>query len=339
MKRFDVIVVGQGLAGTALTWRLLWRGLRVCVIDSDAPSSPSKVAAGLVTPVTGRRFALDADFDRYHCTAIDHYRRVERETDTQLYQPTGAVRAFGDESERQHFLARADDLKDVATVSGLDAAHLSAFERHGGIRMPTAGRLDCRRYLDVSGSTFEIRATTIAATLNHATDVTVTVDEVMLPRLDVAGEVIVWCTGWDRMNPWYADIEFTPAKGETLTVHIPGWTETRTVHVAGIWVYRIADGMCRVGATYDRDRLDAEPTAVGQAELLDRLRLAGIGPVSVVGHDAAVRPVTFLRTPVACFHPSESLVAIFTGLSSKGVLTAPFLAERLAEQIAEVGSR
>ena len=329
MSRFDAIVVGQGLAGTALTWRLLWRGLRVCVIDSDAPSSPSKIAAGLITPVTGRRLVLDPDFGRYFDTAVDHYRRVERETGTQVYQPTGAVRSFLDESERQWFSAREGVLAESAIRLDREAMGYEYLTRFGGFQMPWAGRLDCQQYLDVSRTQFRVRGESITAALDPVADVNVNVEGVTIPRLDVRADRIVWCTGWDRSNPWYANIAFEPAKGETLTVHIPGWSETRTVHVGSVWVYPLANGLCRVGATYDHQHLDSVPTVAGRMELLDRLRIAEIGTVSVVAHEAAVRPVTALRSPVADLHPTENRVGVFTGLSSKGALTSPFFAEQL----------
>ncbi|MFM7974104.1 MAG: FAD-dependent oxidoreductase, partial [Pirellula sp.] len=54
----DLLVVGGGLAGCAMVWQALRRGLNVALVDQLSPQSSSRVAAGLVTPITGNRLAL-----------------------------------------------------------------------------------------------------------------------------------------------------------------------------------------------------------------------------------------------------------------------------------------
>ena len=54
----EFLIVGQGLAGTALAWELIWRGRDVLVVDAGEAVTSSKIAAGLVTPITGQRLAL-----------------------------------------------------------------------------------------------------------------------------------------------------------------------------------------------------------------------------------------------------------------------------------------
>ena len=58
----DFLIVGQGLAGSLLAKELLRRGRAVHVVDDRWKSSSSQVAAGLMTPLTGRRFTLTKDY-------------------------------------------------------------------------------------------------------------------------------------------------------------------------------------------------------------------------------------------------------------------------------------
>ena len=50
----DFLIIGQGLAGTVLAWNLIQRGRSVIVLDREDESTSSKVAAGLINPITGR---------------------------------------------------------------------------------------------------------------------------------------------------------------------------------------------------------------------------------------------------------------------------------------------
>src|SRR4051812_44107131 len=106
MTRFDIIIVGQGLAGTTLAWVLQQRGLRVCVIDRGEPNTSSKIAAGLITPVTGRRMAASAGFGELFPVAAAFYDRIESETGARFFHRNRAVRLFVDGAERAAFETR-----------------------------------------------------------------------------------------------------------------------------------------------------------------------------------------------------------------------------------------
>ena len=51
----DHIIVGQGISGSFLSWYLIKEGKSVLVIDEENATTASRVAAGIINPVTGRR--------------------------------------------------------------------------------------------------------------------------------------------------------------------------------------------------------------------------------------------------------------------------------------------
>ncbi|HVX26524.1 MAG TPA: FAD-dependent oxidoreductase, partial [Parafilimonas sp.] len=53
--KYDYIIIGAGISGTWLSYYLLNEKKSVLVIDDNANNSASKVASGLINPVTGRR--------------------------------------------------------------------------------------------------------------------------------------------------------------------------------------------------------------------------------------------------------------------------------------------
>ena len=74
---YDYAIVGQGLAGTQLAWRLFQRGKRVVLIDRDEAVTASKAAAGLVNPITGQRINLSWRLHEFLPVALEFYRYVE----------------------------------------------------------------------------------------------------------------------------------------------------------------------------------------------------------------------------------------------------------------------
>ena len=51
----DYLIIGQGLCGTWLSWYLTQENRSLIVIDKNEPISASKISAGIINPVTGRR--------------------------------------------------------------------------------------------------------------------------------------------------------------------------------------------------------------------------------------------------------------------------------------------
>src|SRR5215203_7203668 len=52
----DYLIIGQGICGTMLSWFLHKEGKSFLVIDDNNENSSSKIAAGIINPVTGRRY-------------------------------------------------------------------------------------------------------------------------------------------------------------------------------------------------------------------------------------------------------------------------------------------
>src|SRR5436190_5027065 len=51
----DFFIIGQGIAGSLLYYCLSKAGANCIVVEENKPNSASRVAAGLINPVTGRR--------------------------------------------------------------------------------------------------------------------------------------------------------------------------------------------------------------------------------------------------------------------------------------------
>ncbi|MBA4063593.1 MAG: hypothetical protein C0501_07745 [Isosphaera sp.] len=334
MTRVDVVVVGQGLAGTTLAWQLRRRGRSVLVLEREAGPSASRVAAGLVTPVTGKRLARSWRWDELFPAAVAFYQAVEAETDAAFFHRRPALRLFADPAERDAFGRRAGALGDlVRPAADIPPAFAAP---HGGFGMDAA-RLDVPRYLAASRDHFRRHAAYLAADVAPSSDIALTPDGVRLPRLGVEAGGLVFCRGFATgADPWFGGVRFHAAKGEVLTVCVPGLSEGRVVH-RGVWLAPAGGDLFRCGATYTWDPLDAEPTAAGRAEIEDRLRAFLRLPFEVVGHDAAVRPVVDAGFPVLGRHPDCPQLAYFNGLGSKGAMLAPFFADQLAAALTGEG--
>lgn len=329
----DVIVIGQGLAGTTLAWQLRRRGQHVVVIDREAAVSSSRIAAGLITPVTGKRLAKSWRWDELYPAAVALYRAIERATGASLLHQKPAIRLFADQTECAEYRKR-----ETGMLAGLvrDAKvngdwFLAPF---GGFEMPDAARLDVPRYLDVSRDLFRHDDGYTRAEVDPGRDVELLADGVRIKRLNLEARTLVLCRGFTTdADPWFGSIRFNAARGEILTLRIPGLGDDRVIH-RGIWLAPVDGDVFRAGSTYEWDDLSPTPTAAGRMEIESRLRALLRLPFEVIDHSAAVRPVIDAGFPVLGRHPNRPQLAYFNGLGSKGSLLAPFFAEQLAACLA-----
>ena len=111
-----ILIIGQGLAGTALAWRLHERGVPFVIVDREEPVTCSKVAAGLITPVTGMRLKVSWRFEVFYPEALRFYLQICKRLGTRVFFPRGYVRLLKNEQERQKWPKRLRESEVVPFV-------------------------------------------------------------------------------------------------------------------------------------------------------------------------------------------------------------------------------
>ena len=118
------------------------------IIDRGERVTASRVAAGLITPLTGRRLVRAPRYDECFRQVSAFYRRIEAEQNLQLLTAKPAIRMFVDEEEsrlfEQKFTSADIDITAMADQRGKTI----------GMEMHAAARLHVRRFLDHTRSHF-----------------------------------------------------------------------------------------------------------------------------------------------------------------------------------------
>lgn len=331
-NEWDVIIVGQGLAGTTLAWHLHQAGQKVLLLDPCEAVTTSKIAAGLLTPVTGKRLALSDRYEDYLSVAVPFYRHIEQLTGQPFFHDRTAVRLLQSDAERTKWEKRRDEpayqahLVDPQPDPLVDPAIAAA--NGGGFAMRSA-QLDVAAYLNASRSVLPSEQTRI----DWKKDITFASDGVHVGRYTTS--LVVSCEGYAASrNPYFSDVPFRAAKGDILTVRFNKPLPQRTLH-HGVWVAPTNDpNVFSVGAPYNWDTLDQTPEASAQSEIEDKLRAFMRVPYTVLDHRAAVRPILRgTKKPLIGRHPTQDQLAYFNGLGSKGSLMAPWYARALTNHL------
>ncbi len=330
-KSWDIIIVGQGIAGTTLAWQMQQAGQRVLIIDACEPVTSSKIAAGLMTPITGKRLVVSLRCDEFLPLATTFYRDIEEQTGRTFFHDRTALRLFSSDLERELWVERSQDptyqsfLSDQQPTPLLDP---DIGDASGGGFAMNAAQLDVAGYLEASRAVL----TWESMTLDWDRDISFDKDGVSVRGYRTRR--LVSCEGYAATrNPYFSWVPFKAAKGDILTVRFHRPVPANSLH-RGVWVAPTSQSdVFRVGSTYEWEKLDQEPDAAARAKIERRLKEFVRVPYTVLDHQAAVRPIINESKALVGVHPEHSELGYFNGLGSKGSLHAPWYAQRFSDYL------
>jgi glycine oxidase len=305
------VIVGQGLAGTCLAWALWERDVPFHIIDRGHGGS-SRVAAGMINPVTGKNFEPSWRIAEFLPDAQAFYHRVEERIGRKFWHALPVLRLAGNAKEWRKIVAKLDRPEVAPWVTG-EVAPPDGWS--GAVELRGGGRLDTRAFMDGSRRFFE--------------DLGCCQTGVDAPENFQPGEIR--CEGAAGLIGGRFGISRC-AKGEILTLRATGWDERAIRIGAGGWLVPLGGGVFKAGSTYEWDELDELPTKKGRARVEEIAARLGGSDFEVIDHDAGVRPI--LRRSEPLIGPVGNGAWMFNGLGSKGSLYAPGMAARLADWLA-----
>jgi glycine/D-amino acid oxidase-like deaminating enzyme len=331
----DYIIVGQGIAGTALSYALIQRGKKVLVIDRGAEASSSKAAAGIFNPVTGKRLSKTWEADNLFPFLQDFYTHMESDIKANFLHLLPVYRPFISIEEQNAFISKTASPEfahytDVPENYTIYSPYIH--NPYGGILIKQSGYVDVPNMLEAYRQ-FLINSYSYCQDSFTYADIQYTATHVVWKGF--AAKKILFCEGtFNKENPYFNWLPFVQVKGELLLVHIPG-TEIQHIINRGIFILPLGKEMFKVGATYTWDDLSWKPTQEARAELTGKLKELLKIPFTVTDHLAGIRPASADRRPFVGFHPENPALGIFNGLGTKGISLAPYFAHQFVEHLEE----
>ncbi|WP_375436840.1 NAD(P)/FAD-dependent oxidoreductase [uncultured Hymenobacter sp.] len=334
MKEYDYLILGHGIAGATLAWELRRRGRTVLVLDANQPNSASKVAAGLMNPVAGKRFALAWRADELLTTAGVFYRELEQHFGQQFFYELPIWKLFSSVAEQNTMVARSADqpwqdfVEDAGTALPPTPGVRAEF---GGLRIRRGGYVQLNKLLDAVSREQLANGGLQYETFNWEQLVTGPTGITYAGR--VRARHFVCCEGAAAVeNPYFQWLPLTPNQGEVLDVECLGLSQEQVLN-KGAYMVPLGTGQFRVGATYRWPPFAEGTTPEALAELSGRLAATTDLPFTVRAQRAGVRPAVRDRKPLLGRHPEVPELSIFNGFGSKGVMLAPRLAALLADHL------
>jgi glycine oxidase len=356
----DVIVVGAGVIGLSIAWRVAQRGLSVTVVDPAAGSGASWTAAGMLAPVTelhyeGRELlALNVESAaRYPAFVADLAETTGMDVG---YRRCGTVVAAWDAAD----LAALRDLHAFQVSLGVDSHLLTSRELRaqepslaaglpGGLWAPGDHQVDNRllhralvRAATAAGAPL-VSARVVGWRQAGERVTGVLTDD---GRQFSAGTVVLAAGAWSGVTDGLPDPAVPPVrpvKGQTLRLRGPrellGHVVRGSVRGNPVYVVPRADGSLVVGASSEEAGFDVRARTGAVFDLLRDAQtlVPGLSETEFVEVSTSVRPGSPDNAPLIGPSPLPGLLYA-TGHYRNGILLTPLTADLVTGLITGTGA-
>ncbi|MGZ3880699.1 MAG: NAD(P)/FAD-dependent oxidoreductase [Flavisolibacter sp.] len=328
----DYLIVGQGICGTMLSWFLHKEGKTFLVIDDNNENSSSKIAAGIINPVTGRRYAYTWMIDEVMPFAIQSYNDIGIYLDKKLSYPKNIIDFFPSPQMLNAFIDRLQE-NDTYLHSYPEQNRFNQYFNYdfgcGEIRPAYTV------HLQVLLSSWRNKLIELNSFREEKFDVNkLSTSEEFISYEDLTAQKIIFCDGTDGVkNPWFQMLPYAPNKGEALIIECKELTNEH-IFKKGLVLAPLPDpDVYWVGSNYQWEFADSEPSEQFFNHATSVLNNWLKKPYKVLSHKAAIRPATLERRPFVGFHPQFQNIGILNGMGTKGTSLAPFFAHQLVQHL------
>ena len=350
----DVVVIGGGLIGTSIGWRLRQAGIDVVVVVGERSAAASRVAAGMLAPITEATFT-EQRLLQLNLASRSRYPDFVAELEVASGLPAGLRRAPSlsvacDADDA----ARLENFADFLARAGHPGERLTSREcrRHEPLLAPTirSGLLvesdwscDNRLLLQAlieAGHRIHVREVPGFVHRVTSSNGRVTGVELADGQTIGAGRVVVANGAWARQISGLPDLPVRPVKGQIVRLdpgRLPAPSLTIRAYSRGSEIYLVPRESGRevvMGATVEELGFDQRVTAGAVYELLrdGRTVMPMTAEYALAEMSVGWRPGTPDNAPILGRCDLDGLV-LATGHYRNGVLLTPVTADVISKLI------
>lgn len=325
------LIIGQGLAGSFLSRGLMEAEESFIVIDDGRTNAASRVAAGIINPVTGRRIVRTWMIETLMPFAVESYRRFGAALDIEAIQEKTMIDFFPSAQMRDAFLKRITEDDAFLRLPGDENRFAHSFRYDFGYgEIAPCYAVALNRLLPAWRNVLTQRQALLEETFDTR-DLQVHDDRIVYR--DITAEKIILCDGpFSPSNPWFGMLPFAPNKGEALVIRCPG-LEGRELYKKGLLLAHLDGDLFWAGTSYEWDFHDDRPSAGFRERTIAQLRQWLKHDFTVEDHLASLRPATIERRPFVGIHPHFPAIGILNGMGTKGCSLAPWFSGQLVSHL------
>jgi len=335
LMTFDVIIIGQGICGTFLSWNLHKRGLKILVIDEAQPFSATKVASGVINPVTGRQVVTTWMAEELLGFVWNEYGGIGQQIGANIISQKNIIAFPPSQQMRDAYDKRiGEENSYIKPIPAADAAMYNnfIFNMYGCAEISPVYLIDLHPLLHGWRNMLREQNNLLEERFDNTQ---LTINDTSIQYKKITAQKIIFCNGVDSFStPYWKALPYVFNKGEALIVDVPGLPATHIYKIANSTLVPWYDGLWWLGSSYENSYADELPTDIFKHKKTQELKQHLQLPFTVVDHIASLRPaVAVERRPFVGFHPTKPSIGILNGMGTKGCSLAPWFAKQLTENM------
>ncbi len=329
--KIDYIIVGSGLAGIAFSEIAVQNNKSVIVIDNNSQNS-SKIAGGLYNPVILKRFSEVWNAEEQLEIAEKFYSELEIKLQSKFDYKVPILRKFFSiEDQNNWFVA-----SDKPSLSPFLSTQLIS-KQYQGIDAPfqygmvlQTGYIETAKLIE-NYKKYLLKKKMLIGDIFDYTSIIFDKDEIKYK--DITANHIIFAEGYGmHSNPYFKHLPLDGTKGELLLIKAPNLKMDVIINTS-VFIMPLGNDLFKVGATYNWQDKDSNPTEAGKNELSERIKEILNCDFEIISHFAGVRPTVRDRKPLLGTHHEHHNIHILNGLGTRGVMLAPSMAKILFDHI------
>lgn len=310
-------VVGGGIAGLMTAWFLHKKNRLEAIYQPADSKGASSIAAGIINPITGKRFAKTWIADTLFPFAENTYNEIEHTLGISFFSPIEVMRLAETMEQENDWHARTQSdsfskyISSKATPKNVDA-----------LLQPIASSFFIKGGYKLAVETLSTNLLQYFESENKWINGNYQSNE--------SDQNIIFCTGMTNQNT----LPVIGVKGHYIVCDIPDLKVDFVVHGHATIIPQ-KDGLYRVGSTYQWSFENAEIEKVQIDFLTSGLKKTLRCDFNVINAIAGIRPTTADRRPiVGCVNVAKNHY-VLNGLGTKGYSLAPYFADMLVNHLTE----
>ncbi|MCW3787746.1 NAD(P)/FAD-dependent oxidoreductase [Plebeiibacterium sediminum] len=328
-----VLIIGQGLAGTILSFKLIQKGHDVTVVDDPSLKKSSLVAGGMVNPVVFRRLTKSWMIDELYPEFIKTSEELETLLDVQLFYPKTIFRVLGKDEDsfwqKKYIDNGLEKYIDREPAYFPISKYLKIPFGYGKVKV--GGWFDIQTLISTYNNYLKENSQLISAHIDISYDL-----KFSSHKVDWKGnnyDKVILCTGSaEEKNNVFKQVKFKNTLGDVLTIKSDEYSNDHIVS-KNIFILPIQNNKFKTGSTFRWDFNDSQPSENAKQEITEKLNKIADFNYIIEDHQAGVRPTTNDRRPVIGFLKDNPCLGIMNGLGSKGILLSSWVANQLINKM------
>lgn len=330
--QIDYLIIGQGISGSWLSYFLYKENKDFLVIDSHAAGAASRLAAGIINPVTGRRYVRVWMDELILPFAVEAYHEFGNFLGVNGISQKNIIDFFPNPETRLSFQQRVQEQAAYISIDPGTATLQDYFNYdfgYGQINPVYTAHLEL---LLPAWEKYLIEKNGLREEVFNPDELELTGTGIRYR--DIRAAKIIFCDGSNTANnPFFSKLPFAPNKGEALILEIPGLPPDHIYKRGMSLVPMFEKDQWWIGSSYEWNFSNLD-TSTAFREKTERLLQQWLKiPYRVTGHVAGNRPATIERRPFVGIHPSFPAIGILNGMGTKGCSLAPYFAYELVAQL------